>query len=72
MVDIFKDEIFFELHDLGLDPQEPRNLIAERPEIAAALLTSLCAHMRRTGDHLQLTPDDLTQFLNTRAALLPI
>ena len=72
IVDIFKDEIFFELHNLDDDPLEDRNLITERPDLAATLLASLCDHMRKTGDPLRLTPDDLNRFLTERAALLPI
>ena len=72
IVDIFKDEMFFELHNLDADPLEDRNLITERPDLAATLLASLCDHMRKTGDPLRLTPDDLNRLLTERAALLPI
>ena len=71
IVDIFKDEIFFELHDLDRDPQEERNLVAQRPDLAAYLLARLIDHMAATGDHLQLKPGDLTGFLKERAAMLP-
>lgn len=72
IVDIFKDELFFELYDLDADPLEERNLVAAQPDRAAALLAGLCDHMRDTGDHLQLGPDDLRGFLDERAGFLPV
>ena len=70
MVDLFKDEQFFELHDLTDDPQEERNLVAARPDLAAGLLEALTAHMAATGDHLTLTQGHLADFLERRAASL--
>lgn len=70
MVDLFKDERFFELYDLSTDPQEEKNLVADAPDLAASLLEALIAHMRATGDHLSLSHTDLTEFLQLRAASL--
>ena len=68
IVDCFKDEIFFELHDLAADPLEERNLVAVRPDLAAALLALLLAHMHATGDHLRLEMADLDDFLTAYPA----
>lgn len=65
IVDTFKDEIFFELHDLSTDPQEERNLIATEPARAGALLSLLCDHMQATGDALRISQSDLDDFLIT-------
>lgn len=71
IVDLFKDEIFIELHDLAADPQERRNLVAARPDLAETLLAALSAHMQATGDRLALHGADLAQFLDDRAGTLP-
>lgn len=65
IVDCFKDEIFFELHDLSADPLEEHNLLASHPKLAATLLALLLAQMRETGDHLRLGLSDLDDFLTT-------
>ncbi len=62
IVDLFKDEIFFELYDLEADPQEDRNLAFDEPEWVAELLGALTTHMRETGDRLAISPEDYTQF----------
>ncbi|MBA8880992.1 sulfatase family protein [Phyllobacterium myrsinacearum] len=63
IVDIFKDEIFFELYDLADDPQEQHNLVREHPDLAASLFSALITHMRKTGDHLVLTDQQLGRFI---------
>ncbi|OOG63162.1 arylsulfatase [Sinorhizobium sp. A49] len=63
IVDIFKDEIFFELYALASDAQETTNLVVERADLAAELFSKLVEHMRVTGDHVALAPDALQQFI---------
>lgn len=65
-VDIFKDEVFFELYDLDRDVQEENNRVWSRPAMAKELLGVLLAHMHRTQDHLKLTDNDLEDFLIRR------
>ncbi|KQU90690.1 arylsulfatase [Ensifer sp. Root31] len=69
IVDIFKDEVFFELYALASDPQETTNLVVEREDLAAYLFSKLTEHMRLTGDHIALGPDALQQFILRRKAL---
>ncbi|MEK1950029.1 MAG: hypothetical protein AAAB36_31340, partial [Ensifer adhaerens] len=69
IVDIFKDEVFFELYALASDPQETTNLVVEREDLAAHLFSKLTEHMRLTGDHIALGPDALQQFILRRKAL---
>lgn len=66
IVDIFKDERFFELYDLADDPEELRNLVREHPDRAAGLFAALIRHMRDTGDHLVLAEQHLDSFLAER------
>lgn len=63
IVDLFKDETFFELYDLASDPQETTNLVAERGELASELFSKLTGHMLATGDHVTLPPDALQRFI---------
>ena len=58
IVDMFKDETFFELYDLAGDPQETENLMFSGREDARALAMweRLDRHMRDTGDRLSLPP----------------
>lgn len=64
IVDLFKDETFFELYPVKADPQERRNVVfePERRPIAEAMLAKLRAHMERTGDLLRLPADALETF----------
>lgn len=72
MVDIFKNEIFFELYRLEADPQEEHNRIAVEPALARDLLAALVAHMQQTGDHLSLSQADLDHFIAERGAALAL
>ena len=64
IVDLFKDEAFYELYDVDKDSQETENLMFD-PEfdcIAAEMIEKLAAHMTATGDLLTLTPCTLAEF----------
>lgn len=52
IVDIFKDEVYFELYDLKRDCQETHNLLAKgkKKEMAAEMLGMLKQHMLEMGD----------------------
>lgn len=69
IVDIFKDETFFELYDLAKDPQEQRNLVRKHPGRAARLFEALTAHMRQTGDHLVMTENRIETFIAERTEM---
>lgn len=72
IVDIFKDEIFFELYRLEDDPEEYQNRITTEPGLAHNLLALLAAHMQATGDHLSLSQTDLDHFIASRGAALAV
>lgn len=71
IVDIFKDEIFFELYDVVADPQEQRNLAFEKPDAVRALAATLQAHMRGTNDLLAFNLEDYERFLRDYAGCKP-
>lgn len=50
IVDLFKDEIFFELYNVLRDPQEQHNLAWTAPEIVGELLAVLTEEMRAGSD----------------------
>ncbi|WP_189012425.1 sulfatase family protein [Paenibacillus marchantiophytorum] len=65
IVDIFKDEIFIELYDIQADPEEMCNLayqLGERIRILT-MVGHLRAHMKVTGDLLELPEDLYERFL---------
>jgi arylsulfatase A-like enzyme len=65
IVDLFKDELFIELYDVGQDPQEQKNLAFESSQEGkiAELLVHLREHMSRTGDLLEIPQDAYPVFL---------
>lgn len=66
IIDIFKDEVYFELYDTDADPLESRNLLFEEGylPLAQQLLERLLAHMEQTGDSLRLPTADLNAFVH--------
>lgn len=64
IVDLFKDETYYELYDLFSDPQEQTNLLFScgYSEIAESLFTKLKNHMQETGDLIDLKPFDVEGF----------
>lgn len=64
IVDLFKDETFYELYDLEADAQETENLMFDREydEIAGELADKLAAHMIETKDLVTLAPFDAEAF----------
>lgn len=64
IVDLFKDEAFYELYDVDKDPQETENLMfdPEFDRIAAEMTEKLAAHMTATGDLLTLIPCTPAEF----------
>lgn len=64
IVDLFKDEMYYELYDLEADVQESCNLMFDRQYdgIAKALGMRLAAHMEATGDLIRLEPFHAEKF----------
>ena len=60
IVDLFKDETFYELYDLETDVQETNNLMFDREYdgIAKAMAERLTSHMKATGDLITLESFD--------------
>lgn len=60
IVDLFKDETFYELYDLETDVQETNNLMFDREYdgIAKAMAERLTSHMKTTGDLITLESFD--------------
>ena len=69
IVDVFKDEIFFELYNVINDPQELTNLAFETHDAVRSLFAGLRAHMQRTNDHLTLAKADFEKFLEAYGPL---
>ncbi len=71
IVDLFKDEVFYELYDLAHDPGEMDNLIfgAGHDALATDLHAALDDHMRSTHDMLTLPALDLHGFRQRYAPL---
>lgn len=69
IVDIFKDEVYFELYDVCNDPQEISNLLFEEGNINLAqnLLNKLLLHMETTNDRISLPEIDLNEFIKNYA-----
>ena len=71
IVDIFKDECFYELYDLAADRQETENLLftqelSDREKywgIAAELDGLLRGHMREIQDYLSVREPDFPEFV---------
>lgn len=68
IVDLFKDEIYYELYNIMEDPQESRNLLfGEDSEVAiqraAQMLKDLLIHMENTKDPIQIMNTDLNGFI---------
>lgn len=70
IVDMFKDEAFFELYDLENDPQETENRMFSGDQDARALKLweILGSYIRRTGDRLRLPALDPEAFRRAYAA----
>lgn len=64
IVDLFKDETFYELYNLEEDVQETSNLMfdGKHDEIAEEMANRLAAHSRETGDLLTMAPFDAAGF----------
>lgn len=58
IVDLFKDEVYYELYDVLEDPQEKENLLFQpcHDDIARELESMLSLHMKVTGDLIGLPP----------------
>lgn len=71
IVDLFKDEVYFELYNIYADPQETDNLLFGEvlPPVANKLLDTLLAHMERTGDMITFPTTDLSVFVQTYRGL---
>lgn len=64
IIDLFKDEVYYELYDIKEDAQEKNNLMfdCEHDEIAENLAKQLDDHMRETNDMVTLKPFDAKAF----------
>ncbi len=63
IVDIFKDEIYFELYDVVNDGQELRNLAFDEKDKVKELFSLILEYMRNTGDLLKIPEDAYERFL---------
>lgn len=63
IVDIFRDEIYFELYNLSEDPQEMNNLAFDEPEIVRELDSLIRQYMKDTGDLIEYSENDYERFL---------
>ncbi len=63
IVDLFKDECFFELYDVLDDPQEQQNLAFAQPVLVEALWSRLRRKMAETGDELMLAQSAYEEFV---------
>lgn len=65
IMDIFQNEVFFELYDILRDPEETINLLYEEavPKAAFMMYSMLTAHMEKTRDSLLLPENALEQFI---------
>lgn len=72
IVDMFKDELFYELYDVVKDPEETTNLIFNKDydEVARSLFDDLADHMRKSGDLLAVPGWNLMKFRSDREDLL--
>lgn len=68
IVDIFKDEVFFELYNVINDVQETHNLAWQHPDLVENLWRSLQQEMQAGGDHLSLPTNAYQLFLQERNA----
>ncbi len=74
IVDIFKDEVHYELYDITRDVQETTNLLFVQDAplvIAEHLLAQLAQHMQSTGDLIILPEISLQEFMDAHAPFLP-
>ena len=62
IVDLFKDEIFFELYDVVSDPQEKHNLAYDEPDNVKQLFGVLRRHMDKTSDMVRFSASDYEKF----------
>jgi len=63
IVDMFKDEIFFELYDIEKDRRETNNLAFDETKIVKELIDLLLNHMKNTNDLVSFLPGDHDRFL---------
>lgn len=65
IMDVFQNEVFFELYHVASDPQEQKNLLFDgnHTKKAEQLYQLLCDHMELTGDALRPSPTALMDFL---------
>ncbi|MBT97698.1 MAG: arylsulfatase [Dehalococcoidia bacterium] len=64
IVDLFKDEVYFELYDVLTDPQEKYNLAFTQQDRVRELSDLLREWMRDTGDLVSYVADDYDHFLD--------
>ncbi|SHH42233.1 sulfatase/phosphatase domain-containing protein [Clostridium grantii] len=71
IVDIFKDEVFLELYDIGKDVQEQNNLAFELQyePIVIKMVDFIREHMKSTKDLLEISSNVYQDFLNSYGQL---
>ncbi len=68
-VDLFKDEIYFELYDVVNDKQELKNLAFDNKKKARELFPLILEFMKATGDLLEIPRNAYETFLQTYSKL---
>lgn len=63
IVDLFKDETYFELYDVDNDPQEKYNLAFEKKDTVRDIAGTLSKIMTDTGDHIRIPQNAYQHFL---------
>lgn len=62
IIDLFQNEVYFELYNLRDDPQEKFNLAFQEKDLTVNLLDELISIMHETRDALTITQDDYEVF----------
>ncbi len=64
IVDLFQDEVFFELYDVQQDSQEKYNLAFEQQTTVRDMISILQGIMLDTSDKISFSMQDYDLFLN--------
>jgi len=64
IVDLFKDEIYFELHHVDEDPQEKYNRAFDQPDIVRPMFDTLTNMMQDMNDLITIPSDAYDVFLS--------
>ena len=66
-VDIFKDQVYFELYDVARDKQEQVNLAFDEQDVVRGMIDTLRGVMQDTSDEVHFVVQDYDRFLHSYA-----